>query len=217
MFCSLFQRLEMLYRPNFNRRLHRINRQADVVLTNFSTNVSTSITSQSDDPPPKYTPPPSYSTATGARLARMLRQSIRRSIHRLQNGLGASQEEISYCKNTEPSPPDYSMIIIENSRDNINDTNVSLNIDNSDRILYERLGPNTDAISSSERLGLEDLGAYSLDVETFYENLPSQQKECVLALGFQALQHADSESILVESADHINTDSVNDTVINLGL
>ena len=35
---------------------------------------------QANDPPPKYTPPPSYSTATGARIARMLRQSFRRSV-----------------------------------------------------------------------------------------------------------------------------------------
>ena len=35
-----------------------------------------------DDAPPKYTPPPSYTTATGARLAKLLRQSIRRSVRR---------------------------------------------------------------------------------------------------------------------------------------
>lgn len=34
------------------------------------------------DEPPKYTPPPSYTTATGARIAKMLRQSIRRSVRR---------------------------------------------------------------------------------------------------------------------------------------
>lgn len=34
------------------------------------------------DEPPKYTPPPSYTTATGARIAKMLRQSIRRSMRR---------------------------------------------------------------------------------------------------------------------------------------
>ncbi|XP_050092162.1 sodium-dependent transporter bedraggled [Anopheles aquasalis] len=36
-----------------------------------------------DDAPPKYTPPPSYTTATGARIAKMLRNSIRRSVRRL--------------------------------------------------------------------------------------------------------------------------------------
>lgn len=35
-----------------------------------------------DDAPPKYTPPPSYTTATGARIAKMLRNSIRRSVRR---------------------------------------------------------------------------------------------------------------------------------------
>lgn len=35
-----------------------------------------------DDAPPKYTPPPSYTTATGACLAKILRQSVRRSVRR---------------------------------------------------------------------------------------------------------------------------------------
>lgn len=35
-----------------------------------------------DDAPPKYTPPPSYTTATGARIAKLLRNSIRRSVRR---------------------------------------------------------------------------------------------------------------------------------------
>ncbi|XP_071444051.1 sodium-dependent transporter bedraggled isoform X2 [Hetaerina americana] len=41
-----------------------------------------------EDPPPKYTPPPSYTTATGARIAKLLRQSFRRSMRRLTNVLG---------------------------------------------------------------------------------------------------------------------------------
>uniref|UniRef100_A0A182IZI1 Transporter n=1 Tax=Anopheles atroparvus TaxID=41427 RepID=A0A182IZI1_ANOAO len=36
-----------------------------------------------EDAPPKYTPPPSYTTATGARIAKMLRNSIRRSVRRI--------------------------------------------------------------------------------------------------------------------------------------
>lgn len=50
----------------------------NVTLTNLE-NTQTSI---HDDAPPKYTPPPSYTTATGARIAKMLRQSIRRSVRR---------------------------------------------------------------------------------------------------------------------------------------
>lgn len=42
----------------------------------------TGISNVQDDAPPKYTPPPSYTTATGARLAKLLRQSIRRSVRR---------------------------------------------------------------------------------------------------------------------------------------
>uniref|UniRef100_A0A182MYJ9 Sodium-neurotransmitter symporter n=1 Tax=Anopheles dirus TaxID=7168 RepID=A0A182MYJ9_9DIPT len=40
-------------------------------------------TRDADDAPPKYTPPPSYTTATGARIAKLLRNSIRRSVRRL--------------------------------------------------------------------------------------------------------------------------------------
>lgn len=35
-----------------------------------------------EETPPKYSPPPSYSTATGARLAKILRNSLRRSVRR---------------------------------------------------------------------------------------------------------------------------------------
>uniref|UniRef100_A0A182QVH0 Sodium-neurotransmitter symporter n=1 Tax=Anopheles farauti TaxID=69004 RepID=A0A182QVH0_9DIPT len=40
-------------------------------------------TRDTEDAPPKYTPPPSYTTATGARIAKLLRNSIRRSVRRL--------------------------------------------------------------------------------------------------------------------------------------
>uniref|UniRef100_A0A2M4CH63 Putative sodium/chloride dependent transporter n=1 Tax=Anopheles darlingi TaxID=43151 RepID=A0A2M4CH63_ANODA len=43
-----------------------------------------------DDAPPKYTPPPSYTTATGARIAKMLRNSIRRSVRRLMGETSGS-------------------------------------------------------------------------------------------------------------------------------
>lgn len=69
----LHERINLLYRPTFeaqtsrsnqarsNRRRRRGNNDgAGVILTNYN---SGSV----NDPPPKYTPPPSYSTATGAR------------------------------------------------------------------------------------------------------------------------------------------------------
>ena len=76
---SFPQRVNNLYRPRFNtsnsrnrRGNHNRNRNG-VVLTNFNSRSSRhgdgvgSNQERLDDPPPKYTPPPSYSTATGAR------------------------------------------------------------------------------------------------------------------------------------------------------
>lgn len=77
----LHERINLLYRPSFeaftnrstrsgagnrNRRRHRRggNGENGVILTNYN---SADRFSPVNDPPPKYTPPPSYSTATGAR------------------------------------------------------------------------------------------------------------------------------------------------------
>lgn len=95
------QRFQLLYRPpiSASQRSHRFplrnersphatanNRQSE------NTNATSSIPAIAvtlegnpvslDDAPPKYTPPPSYTTATGARIAKLLRNSIRRSVRR---------------------------------------------------------------------------------------------------------------------------------------
>lgn len=69
------------------------------------------------DPPPKYTPPPSYSTATGARLLHTLRRSFR-TLRRItsrpeQQTDDASQMPITLSEAVErvgnqTHPPDYS-------------------------------------------------------------------------------------------------------------
>lgn len=64
-----------------------------------------------EDPPPKYTPPPSYSTATGARIAKMLRQSFRRSVRRIQSVLGPEVHMPAM-----PPPPDYTSVLVEMNR-----------------------------------------------------------------------------------------------------
>ena len=59
-----------------------------------------------EDLPPKYTPPPSYTTATGAKIAKLLRQSIRRSVRRIGNIL--SENNILKSRSILPSsPPEY--------------------------------------------------------------------------------------------------------------
>ena len=77
-FCVFFfQRINLLYRPTFeahvshsdrsrsnHRRRNRRGNDTGVVLTNYNAGDRFS---GPEDPPPKYTPPPSYSTATGAR------------------------------------------------------------------------------------------------------------------------------------------------------
>lgn len=220
---DLFDRLEMLYRPNFNHGLSsisRTNRQADVVLTNFSANAATPTPPPPNDPPPKYTPPPSYSTATGARIARMLRQSFRRSVRRLQNGLGGggAPVELRY-KDNEPPPPDYATVIIETSRHSSlpgsNETTLSANTEDvymepHDALTLEMTSP------ASQRANLEEMGAYSLDLGSLQrrsirsERSQSHPSGRVLALGVGHLHRADSEAILVEAAEPINIDSASE-------
>lgn len=69
-----------------------------------------------EDPPPKYTPPPSYTTATGARIAKMLRQSFRRSVRRIANVLGESsapRQRPALQQSPPPPPPDYATVLVE--------------------------------------------------------------------------------------------------------
>lgn len=68
-----------------------------------------------EDPPPKYTPPPSYTTATGARIAKMLRQSFRRSVRRIANvlGEGGSGPRQRPALQQQPPPPDYATVLVE--------------------------------------------------------------------------------------------------------
>ncbi|XP_030567562.1 uncharacterized protein LOC115767426 isoform X1 [Drosophila novamexicana] len=67
-----------------------------------------------NDAPPKYTPPPSYTTATGARLAKLLRQSIRRSVRRVLGDSSSRTRPILSLDAESPSPaapPDYLSIL----------------------------------------------------------------------------------------------------------
>jgi len=198
---DMLERLEMLYRPSYPRQglssSSRHSRAADVVLTNFSTtSPPVSSSSVTADPPPKYTPPPSYSTATGARLARMLRQSIRRSMRRLQGVYGAGANNLP-----KEAPPDYAHVIIETSRHSgqpgQEENGSPLYNDPHDAIMLEmRPTAGPDLV----------LGAQSLDL-----SLPRlERRGQVVALGVGSLHRADSEAVLVEDAESINIDSASD-------
>lgn len=95
------------------------------VLSNSSTPAAAAVAAE--DPPPKYTPPPSYTTATGARLAKFLRQSIRRSVRRLANVLGEGSSSRSRVQTqSQPPPPDYNAVLVEmNQTDYPSTTNLA--------------------------------------------------------------------------------------------
>lgn len=79
-----------MYRPPIGEHMDDLAiHEAAVASLNSNVNATTTNV-PAEDPPPKYTPPPSYTTATGARIAKFLRQSIRRSVRRIANVLGES-------------------------------------------------------------------------------------------------------------------------------
>lgn len=96
-----FQRIQLLYRPP----LEESTQHSEAAANNNSdrppapsdgSNPNATPPTPQPDPPPKYTPPPSYSTATGARIAKMLRQSIRRSIRGVRRYSKSEDVEFLY-------------------------------------------------------------------------------------------------------------------------
>ncbi|XP_076379577.1 sodium-dependent transporter bedraggled isoform X2 [Megalopta genalis] len=113
---DIFDRIQLLYRPSLETDDPRDSQ------THIGTETSTSIHGNGivsattevpfEDPPPKYTPPPSYTTATGASIAKMLRQSFRRSVRRIVNVLGESSAPRQRPA-LQPPPPDYATVLVE--------------------------------------------------------------------------------------------------------
>ncbi|XP_034944625.1 uncharacterized protein bdg [Chelonus insularis] len=149
---DIFDRIQLLYRPNLEPE--NPQRTQAQLRNNTSTNVHSNgiLPTTSDvpfeDPPPKYTPPPSYTTATGARIAKMLRQSFRRSVRRIASVLGESSVPRTRPA-LQPPPPDYAAVLVEMNqsilsrditvhtiepRPDVTDVGISMN---------ERLRPNT--------------------------------------------------------------------------
>ncbi|KAF6212414.1 hypothetical protein GE061_012937, partial [Apolygus lucorum] len=117
---DIFDRIQLLYRPP-EESIGQVsddsgdssNSRADIEVSSESAAPSTAPT---EDPPPKYTPPPSYTTATGARIAKMLRQSFRRSMRRLTSAGGSSSEATNSREAADarqPPPPDYAAVLVE--------------------------------------------------------------------------------------------------------
>ncbi|KYB29348.1 sodium-dependent transporter bedraggled isoform X1 [Tribolium castaneum] len=134
-------RIQLLYRPPIGEHMTDLAVHEAVIANNNANNSSPSNAGVTEDPPPKYTPPPSYTTATGARLAKFLRQSIRRSVRRLANVLGESStaRQRANLPQTQPPPPDYNAVLVEMSQTNSTDVSISVP-DSSTRIsTLERL------------------------------------------------------------------------------
>ncbi|XP_037082429.1 sodium- and chloride-dependent neutral and basic amino acid transporter B(0+)-like, partial [Pollicipes pollicipes] len=115
---DLYDRIQGLYRPEYNEAiLGRITpEEEDRGVPRTRTRYT--------DPPPKYTPPPSYSTATGARLAKMVRQSVRRSMRHVRQlaspergaaAAEAGQAAAATGSRTVPDepPPSYASLLLE--------------------------------------------------------------------------------------------------------
>ncbi|XP_054005928.1 sodium-dependent transporter bedraggled isoform X1 [Hylaeus anthracinus] len=160
---DIFDRIQLLYRPSLEPD------NPTTTQTHIGTETSTSIHGNGivptstevpfEDPPPKYTPPPSYTTATGARLAKMLRQSFRRSVRRIANVLGESSAPRQRPA-LQPPPPDYATVLVEmNQGRQTQDVTITMTearteipVSNRRNNAMERHRPNT--IDRSTRIGV---------------------------------------------------------------
>ncbi|XP_015112215.1 uncharacterized protein LOC107037905 isoform X2 [Diachasma alloeum] len=113
---DIFDRIQLLYRPSLEPQDRRHPPSAYPTETGTSLHGNGVLPTPSaipfEDPPPKYTPPPSYTTATGARIAKMLRQSFRRSVRRIANVLGEGSAPRARAA-LQPPPPDYATVLVE--------------------------------------------------------------------------------------------------------
>ncbi|XP_056631200.1 sodium-dependent transporter bedraggled isoform X2 [Diorhabda sublineata] len=115
---DILDRIQLLYRPPIGEHMDDLSNQEAAEAIRNENNAANAT---AEDPPPKYTPPPSYTTATGARIAKFLRQSIRRSVRRIANvlGEGSSRQRTPISNNNGNSsntplpPPDYNTVLVE--------------------------------------------------------------------------------------------------------
>ncbi|XP_050515599.1 sodium-dependent transporter bedraggled isoform X2 [Diabrotica virgifera virgifera] len=115
---DILERIQLLYRPPIGEHMDDVGPQEAAEAIRNENNAANAA---AEDPPPKYTPPPSYTTATGARIAKFLRQSIRRSVRRIANVLGeGSSRQRTPISNTNGTstttplpPPDYNAVLVE--------------------------------------------------------------------------------------------------------
>merc|ERR1740128_150105 len=132
---DLFERIKLLYRPPFRTYIIATASQSPRnSLDPSGATVAAARTASAPpspaiftDPPPKYTPPPTYNTATGARIAKLFRESIRRSIRQIR-GLASTVTMLPLTASATPissgivgsteipehqNPPAYTSVIME--------------------------------------------------------------------------------------------------------
>ncbi|KAJ8932876.1 hypothetical protein NQ314_014356 [Rhamnusium bicolor] len=169
---DILDRVQLLYRPPIGEHMDELAVQEAAAAINSATNANNIA---QEDPPPKYTPPPSYTTATGARIAKFLRQSIRRSVRRIANVLGESsssrQRNAIASNQMEPPPPDYNAVLVE-----MNHT-VNTNANSNDVAITVPDGtPSNIRISTLERLR---------NLETTTTALTAADVACILRSSFR--------------------------------
>lgn len=118
-----------------------------------------------NDAPPKYSPPPSYSRAVGLRVAKALRNSIRRSVRRFRRNDEPRAETIEANSQNIPtissSVPDSSQPFAQSLR--INSQTVNRNINEFIRSTIHGSSRNSQSV---ENLMLSDL---SLNIEVEHD------------------------------------------------
>lgn len=128
-----------------------------------------------NDAPPKYSPPPSYSRAVGLRVAKALRNSIRRSVRRFRRNDEPRVESIESNSQNIPtissSVPDASQPFAQNLR--INSQTVSRNINEFLRSTMQGTIRNS---QSTDNLMLSDI---SLNIELEGRNNPDTRRSNV--------------------------------------
>ncbi|XP_043588286.1 sodium-dependent transporter bedraggled isoform X2 [Bombus pyrosoma] len=200
---DIFDRIQLLYRPSLEPDDPRDAQ------THTGTDMSTSIHGNGivhtttevpfEDPPPKYTPPPSYTTATGARIAKMLRQSFRRSVRRIANVLGESSTPRQRPA-LQPPPPDYATVLVEmNQSRQTQDVTIHIaearneNINsNTQSNATERHRPNT--IDRSTRIGVVERS-----IERTHSTLERPRRPCITSSSSSNLTAADVANLLRSS------------------
>ncbi|XP_026667415.1 uncharacterized protein LOC108622610 isoform X4 [Ceratina calcarata] len=200
---DIFDRIQLLYRPSLepddprDTQPHIGNDTSTSIHGNGIVPATTEV--PFEDPPPKYTPPPSYTTATGARIAKMLRQSFRRSVRRIANVLGESSTPRQRPA-LPPPPPDYATVLVEMNQSRLSqDVTIQVTESRNENSntrrsnVAERHRPNT--IDRAMRVG----GVVGCPIERTHSTLERPRRACVSSSSTSNLTAVDVANLLRSS------------------